>query len=60
MLLKRLIAINYLIKDYQLNKIVGKIFSKKKELDQSTIEQYLKARLLDLNYNFKGFKALLI
>ena len=35
----RLIAINYFIKDYQLDKVIGKILSKKKnKLDQPTIK----------------------
>ena len=52
---------DYLIKDYQLDKVMGKILSEKKnEPNQPTIEQYLEARLLNLNCNFKGFKALLI
>ena len=57
---ERLTAMDYLIKDYQLDKATGEILSKKKELDQLTIKQYLEARSLNLNRNFKGFKALLI
>ena len=51
---------DHLIKDHQLDKATGEILSKKKEPDQPTIEQYPEARSLDLNRNFKGFKALLI
>ena len=39
---------------------MGKILFKKKEPNQLIIKQYLKAKLLNLNHNFKGFKALLI
>ena len=57
----RCIALDYFIKDYQLDKAMGEILSEKKDdLDQPTIKQYLEARLLDLNRNFEGFKALLI
>ena len=60
-LLGKLTAINHLIKDYQLNKVMSEIFSKKKDdLDQLIIKQYPEAKLLNLNCNFKGFKALLI
>ena len=54
-------AINHLIKDYQLDKATGEILSKKKaEPNQPTIKQYPEAKLLNINRNFKGFKALLI
>jgi len=57
----RLTAMDHLIKDHQLDKATGEILSEKKdEPDQPTIEQYPEARSLDLNRNFKGFKALLI
>ena len=52
---------DHLIKDHQLDKATGKIlFKKKADADQLTIKQYLKAKLLNINHNFKGFKALLI
>ena len=54
-------AIDYLIKDHQLDKATDKILSKKKaKPDQPIIKQYPEAKSLDLNYNFKGFKTLLI
>ena len=57
----RSMAMDHLIKDHQLDKVMGEIFfEKNNEPNQLTIEQYLEARLLDLNCNFEGFKALLI
>ena len=56
-LLGKLTAIDHLIKDHQLDKVTGKILSKKNEPDQLTIEQHLEARLLNLNRNFKGFNV---
>jgi hypothetical protein len=54
-------AMDHLVKDHQLDKVTGEIFSEKKDdPDQLIIEQYPEAKSLDLNRNFKGFKALLI
>ena len=59
--LGRLTAMDHFIKNYQLDKVMGEIlFEKKNEQNQPIIEQYSKTKLLDLNCNFKGFKALLI
>jgi len=59
--LRKLTTIDYFIKNYQLDKVIGEIlFEKKAKLNQLTIKQYLEAKSLDLNHNFKRFKALLI
>jgi hypothetical protein len=40
---------------------MGKLlFTKLVDLNQLRIEEYLEARLLNINYNFNSFKAFLI
>ena len=52
---------DYLIDNYYMDKITGKLSTKKEvDLNQPTLEAYPEARLLNLNCNFKAFKALLI
>jgi len=54
-------AIDYLIDDYYMDKITGKLSTKKEvNLNQLILKAYPEARLLNLNYNFKAFKSLLI
>ena len=59
-LFRRSTAINHLIDNYYIDKITGKLFTKEVDLNQLILKAYLEARLLNLNYNFKAFKALLI
>jgi hypothetical protein len=58
---RRSTAIDYLIDNYYIDKIIGKLSIKKEvDLNWLILKAYLKARLLNLNYNFKAFKSLLI
>ena len=54
-------AIDHFVDDHHINKITGKLSTKKEvNLNQPILEAYPEARLLNLNHNFKAFKSLLI
>ena len=61
MLSGKSIIIDYFVDNHYIDKIMGKLFTEKEvNLNQLILKAYLKARLLNLNYNFKAFKSLLI